>query len=166
MRTINPKLRVSLYIVVAAAGAVLVTYGIIEQTVVDALLPVIAGVLAVAGGGVAAANTSVKPRESDPSVLEWARMGQAAIPALINEVQRNRAVPVESTYSGPSSVPSVTPNSSGLPVYQIASSAVEAVNDTRVQIDQGVNEIIGQARGVADQAHELAVEYVGQHRGE
>lgn len=144
MRNINPKLRVSLYIVVAAAGAVLVTYGIIEQTVVDAILPVVAGVFAVAGGGVAAANTSVKPRNNDPSILEWARMGQAAIPALIDEVQRNRNANLQPAvgqpaapthYDGPSSVPTVTPNASGLPVYDQPSSA-------------------------------LADDYTGRHRGE
>lgn len=33
-------------------------------------------------------------------------------------------------------------------------------------IDTSVNEAIGHAHGVADQVHELAAEYVGQHRGE
>ena len=71
-----------------------------------------------------------------------------------------------STYTGASSVPSVTPNSSGLPVYQMASSAIEAVNDTRVQIETAVNDVLGQAQGAADRAHALAAEYTGRHRGE
>ena len=131
MNNINPKLRVSLYIVVAAAGAVLVTWGVMEQSTVDALAPVIAGVLSVVGGGVAAANTNVKPRSKDPSIIEWARMGQDAIPALLNEIQRERggnsddgkpSTPDAGTYSGPSSVPDVTPSVSGLPVWDQPSS--------------------------------------------
>src|SRR5699024_12074282 len=82
----------SLYIVVAAAGAVLVTYGIVEQEVVDSILPMVAGVLAVAGGGVAAANTDTKK---------------------INPVMDEQEEPVEPA----SSVPDVTPSVSGLPVW-------------------------------------------------
>ena len=97
MTNINPKLRVSLYIVVAAAGAVLVTYGIVEQEVVDSILPMVAGVLAVAGGGVAAANTDTKK---------------------INPVADEQEEPVKPA----SSVPDVTPSVSGLPVWDQPSS--------------------------------------------
>jgi hypothetical protein len=109
VKNLDPKLRIALYIVLAAAGAVLVTYGVITQDALDALIPVIAGVLMVTGGGVASANVSVKPRQADPSLLEWARMGQAAIPALLEEINRSRAA--------------VSSDGSGLPVYDGESTA-------------------------------------------
>ena len=131
MSNVNPKLRVSLYLILAAGGAVMVTYGIISQDVYDAVAPVVAGALMVVGGGVATANTSVKPASASPSVLEWARMGQAAIPALLDEVHRDRST----TYSGPSSVPAVTPSSSGLPVWDQPTSIPDEGYTGRHRLD-------------------------------
>lgn len=112
MKNINPKIRVSLYLLLAAGGAVLVTYGVVTQAAYEAIVPAVAGILMVTSGGVAAANTSVGPRTNDPSILEWARMGQAAIPALLEEVQRNRAA-APAPASG-----------SGLPIYDGPTSDV------------------------------------------
>ena len=112
MKNINPKIRVSLYLLLAAGGAVLVTYGVVTQAAYEAIVPAVAGILMVTSGGVAAANTSVGPRTNDPSILEWARMGQDAIPALLEEVQRNRAAA-----PAPAS-------DSGLPIYDGPTSDV------------------------------------------
>lgn len=90
MTKINPKIRISIYLVLAAAGAVAVTWGVITQDLVDALTPVIAGILAVTGGGVAAANTNVKPRET-PGVGEFVGIASDAAPAILAELARLRS---------------------------------------------------------------------------
>lgn len=140
--------------IVAAIGALAAVLSFVATLPIDerwaSALPAVISVLTMIG--IKLTKNGIAPSAVDK-----------VLPVADEQVEPNQ-VQLPSTYAGLSSVPSVTPNSSGLPVYQIASSAVEAVNDTRVQIESAVNDVLGQAQGVADQAHELAAEYQGRHR--
>lgn len=86
----DPRLRITLYIIVSAAGVALVAWGIVTQDFIDGILPVVGGLLGVVGGGVAAKNVPTT-RETPPDVLEWMHMAREALPAILNEVARLRA---------------------------------------------------------------------------
>ena len=85
MKNLNdPRLRKSIYIILSALGAVLVTWGVLEQTVLDAILPSLSGLVMAGGGLLAVANTPTRQRDPDNSPVQLA------------------------TYSGPRSVPEET----------------------------------------------------------
>lgn len=67
-RHLDPRLRISLYVGVAATGAIAAAWGVITQDVVDAILPALAGVLAVGGGVTAVKN--ITPAVVDPSPVQ------------------------------------------------------------------------------------------------
>lgn len=87
---LDSRVRISLYIVVAGVGAVLAAWGVVTQDVVDALLPVIAGVLAVGGGVTAVRNITPTDRDQAPAVGEWIGIGRDALPVILDEIGRLR----------------------------------------------------------------------------
>lgn len=90
MTHLDPRLRVTLYIIVSGAGLTLVTWGIATQDLVDALLPVIGGVLGIVGGGVAAKNVPAT-RDTPPDILEWMAITRTSLPTIIDELSRLRS---------------------------------------------------------------------------
>lgn len=89
MKSIDFRWRAVAYIILMAAGAVMVTLGVITQELLDGIAPVAAGVLMVAGGGLATANLS--PRDQSPTVTEWAELAHSSLPAILDEITRLRA---------------------------------------------------------------------------
>lgn len=90
MTKIDPRLRISLYLLLCLAGGLLVTWGIVTQDFVNALIPVAGGALGIAAGGVAAKNVPAV-RETPPELREWIVMARDSLPAILNEVARLRA---------------------------------------------------------------------------
>lgn len=90
MTNINPKLRFALYIAVAAVGGILVTYGIVTQDLINSLLPVLAGVLAITGGGTAAANTDFRTRDQ-LNAQDWIAIGAEVGPEILSEINKLRS---------------------------------------------------------------------------
>lgn len=90
MTKIDPRMRITLYLLLCFAGAALVTWGVVTQDFVDALLPVVGGVLGIAAGGVAAKNVPTA-RDTPPELVEWIGMARDSLPAILNEIARLRA---------------------------------------------------------------------------
>lgn len=73
MKNLNdPRLRKSLYVILSALGVVLVTYGVVEQSVVDAFLPILSGAFMALGGGVAIANVPNRGVDTDNAPVQLA----------------------------------------------------------------------------------------------
>lgn len=89
MTKIDPRIRITLYLVLSGAGLALVTWGVITQDLVDGILPVIGGILMVSGGGVAAKNVP-QARDIPPDLREMVSMAREGIPAILAEVHRLR----------------------------------------------------------------------------
>lgn len=87
---LDSRVRISLYIGVAAVGAILAAWGVITQELVDAILPVVGGVLTVGGGVTAVRNITPTDRGHGPEVLEWAAIGRENIPVILDELRRLR----------------------------------------------------------------------------
>lgn len=92
MKNLNdPRLRKSIYIILSALGAVLVTWGVLEQSVLDAILPSLSGLVMAGGGLLAVANTPARQRDPDPDsnglpVFE----GSSSVPAEDAYVGKHR----------------------------------------------------------------------------
>lgn len=89
MTKIDPRIRITLYLVLSAVGVGLVTWGIVTQDLVDGILPVVAGILMVSGGGVATKNVP-HARDTPPDLREIVGMAREGIPAILAEVNRLR----------------------------------------------------------------------------
>lgn len=90
MTKIDPRIRITLYLVLSGAGLALVTWGIVTQDLVDGILPVVAGILMVSGGGVATKNVP-HARDTPPDLREIVSMAREGIPAILAEVHRLRS---------------------------------------------------------------------------
>lgn len=88
---LDSRVRVSLYVGVAAVGAVLVVWGVATQELVDAILPTVAGVLAVGGGATAVRNITPTDRGQGPELMEWVHIGRDTLPVILDEVRDLRA---------------------------------------------------------------------------
>lgn len=84
----DPRLRKSIYIILSALGAVLVTWGVLEQSVLDAILPSLSGLVMAGGGLLAVANTPTRKHDS------------ADAPVQLAPYSGPRSVPEEDTYVG------------------------------------------------------------------
>lgn len=115
MKHLDPKIRISLYIVVGSVGAVLAAWGVVTQDMVDAILPVVAGVLAVSGGVTAVRNITPEDRGQGPALTEWIGIGRDSIPQILHEIHKLRDDIAQGT---------VTPTDGGLPVYDQPSTGV------------------------------------------
>lgn len=83
MKNLNdPRLRKSVYIILSALGAVLVTWGVLEQTVLDAILPSLSGLVMAGGGLLAVANTPTRAANTDNAPVQLAPYsGPSSVPA-------------------------------------------------------------------------------------
>ncbi|MCD2263687.1 hypothetical protein K3888_13355 [Dietzia aurantiaca] len=90
MKHVDVRLRISLYFVVVAAGGALVTWGILTQDVVDAILPVVGGLLAVGGGATSLRNITPEVRAESPELMEWMLIARQALPQILDELARLR----------------------------------------------------------------------------
>lgn len=83
MKNLNdPRLRKSIYIILSALGAVLVTWGVLEQTVLDAILPSLSGLVMAGGGLLAVANTPTRKHDSADAPVQLAVYnGGSSVPA-------------------------------------------------------------------------------------
>lgn len=90
MKHLDARVRISLYFVVVAAGGALVTWGILTQDVVDAILPVAGGVLAVSGGATSLRNITPEDRGEGPELLEWMAIARQTLPQILDELARLR----------------------------------------------------------------------------
>ena len=89
---IDRRWRVVAYIVLMAAGGVMVALGIVTQELLDGIAPAIAGVLMVTGGGLAVANVP-QAHDTAPTAEEASELGTAALLAIIRELERLRQAP-------------------------------------------------------------------------
>lgn len=105
---LDSRVRISLYLAVAAVGAVLAVWGIVTQELVDAILPTLAGVLAVGGGATAVRNITPADRAQGPEMMEWIGIGRDAIPVILDEVRQLR----EEVQSQALALPGHTPTGS------------------------------------------------------
>lgn len=90
MKNVDVRVRISLYFVVVAAGAALVTWGVLTQDVVDAILPVVGGLLAVSGGATSLRNITPEARAESPELMEWMLIARQALPQILDELARLR----------------------------------------------------------------------------
>lgn len=86
---INRKWRIVAYIVLMAAGGVMVTLGIITQELLDGVAPALAGALMIAGGGLAAANVP-GAHDTPPTSEEASQLGADLMLAILRELERIR----------------------------------------------------------------------------
>lgn len=84
---IDRRWRVVAYIVLMAAGGVMVALGVVTQELLDGIAPAIAGVLMVTGGGLAVANVP-QAHDDAPTAEEASELGAAALLAILRELQR------------------------------------------------------------------------------
>ena len=92
---IDRRWRVVAYIVLMAAGGVMVTLGVVTQELLDGIAPAIAGVLMVTTGGLAVSNVP-QAHDDAPSAEEASELSTAALLAIIRELERLRQSPAES----------------------------------------------------------------------
>lgn len=90
MKHLDPRVRITIYFAVLLGGGALVTWGITTQEFVDALLPVVAGLLSVGGGATALRNITPEARDEPLDGGDWAEIARDGIPTILVEVSRLR----------------------------------------------------------------------------
>lgn len=86
---IDPRLRITIYAGVVFAGIGLVAWGVTTQDVVDAIVPVVGGLLGVAGGSVAARNVGDTPQaKATQNAIDGVVASIPTILSTIDAIQR------------------------------------------------------------------------------
>ena len=86
---IDPRVRVTIYAGVVCVGAVLVAWGVTTQDVVDAIVPVLGGLLVATGGGVAARNVGDTPQaKATQNAIDGVVASIPTILSTIDSIQR------------------------------------------------------------------------------
>lgn len=86
---IDPRVRVTIYAGVVCVGAVLVAWGVTTQDVVDAIVPVLGGLLVATGGGVAARNVGDTPQaKATQNAIDGVVASIPVILSTIDSIQR------------------------------------------------------------------------------
>lgn len=85
MQNVNPKIRIGLYLLLAVCGVGMVAFGAIEETTLNSILPIAAGVLMVASGGVATKNVGKQdpPKPDYVQIPAWAEQSLRVLPQLV-----------------------------------------------------------------------------------
>lgn len=90
---LDPRIRVTLYAGVVFAGIAAVAWGIVTQDLVDAILPIVGGLLGVAGGVTAVKNVNTTaPTAVDPAPVQDAVVEVVTqLPAILATLDELRA---------------------------------------------------------------------------
>ena len=86
---IDPRLRATIYAGLVFGGVALVAWGVLTQETVDAVVPVLGGLLAVTGGGVAVRNVGDTPAAKETqAAIDGVVASIPTILSTIDSIQR------------------------------------------------------------------------------